>query len=289
MGYLIASNLEQALASMSDSKGNARVVAGATDLYLQKLPDQLIDITVIPETTKIEQIDGILTIGSTVTHTAAAGSPLVRSKATALAEACSLIGSPQLRNIGTVGGNVINAAPAADAAVALVALGANAVLINTAGEYREEKVEDLYKDHNLSLIDSSSEIMLRLIIETCVGDEGSAFVRFASRKALSLPLVNAAARVRIVEGRLKDILLVVAPVRPAPTRLLHTEEMLRGMSVSEETWRNAETSAAAEVDVRNSLLRCSAQYRRHLIGVLAGRALKKAAERAVGREEGDYR
>jgi CO/xanthine dehydrogenase FAD-binding subunit len=287
MSYLVASNIEAALTSLREREGRARVIAGATDLFLEELPAHLIDLTVIPETTLLEEKDGFISIGAAVTHTAAALSPVVCSGAAALAEACSQLGSPQVRNIGTIGGNVVNAAPAADAAVALVALGAEALLVDTTGSKREEAVENLYAGYNRSVIDSTSEIMLRLIIRVTDREEGSAFIRFASRKALSLPMVNAAARVRVTDGFLQEVRLVVAPAGPAPTRLRQTEEMLYGKIPSEGTWAEVEASAAKEVEVRGSLLRCSEQYRRHLVGILAARVLRKAAERAIESKAGE--
>lgn len=280
LSYLVALSLDEALGVLKNSRGKARVIGGATDIFLQDLPDTLVDLTALPETRGINEHEGIITLGSAVTHTEAASSPVILARATALAEASALVGSPQIRNAGTLGGNIVNAAPAADAAVALVALGARAVLADSNVRFREEAVEALYAGYNRSLIDSSSEIMVKLIIASCEAGEGSAFIRFSSRRALSLPLVNAAARVKVKDGLLQEIKLVAAPVSPAPTRLYQVEEMLKGMPAVEETWRKVEVAAVSEVEVRSSLLRCSARYRSHLVGVLVAGALKKAAERA---------
>lgn len=282
MSYLIASKLDEVLTSLRDGSGKARVVAGATDLYLQDLPYGLVDLSALPETAVIEEKDGLVRIGAAVTHTAAASSPLVLSRARALAEGCEVIGSPQIRNIGTIGGNVVNAAPAADAAVALVGLGAEAVIIDVKGNMRQEAVENLYWEYNRSLIDSTREVLISLQFIPCMDGEGSAFTRFAARRALALPMVNAAARVKLENGLVKEIRLVAAPVNPAPTRLVKTEELVIGKPVNDQTISMVEKSAAEEVEVRGSLLRCSARYRLHLVGVLVSRALKTAADRAMG-------
>ena len=284
MSYAVVSDLAELLNALKEKRGEARVVAGATDLFLASFPTDLIDITGLAETTQLETTGELLSIGAAVTHAEAAGSPLIRAGASALAEACSGVGSPQIRNIGTVGGNVINAAPAADAAVALVALGARAVLTDLEGNVREEAVEKLYAGYNQSAVDSSAEVLLRLVFKPCGPNEGTAFLRFAVRKALSLPIVNAAARVTVENGILKEVRLVAAPLKPAPTRLLHTEKMLLGVEPGEKTTAMVETSASAEAEARGSLLRCSEQYRRHLVGVLAGRVISKAIERALAKE-----
>ncbi|MFO7951491.1 MAG: FAD binding domain-containing protein [Bacillota bacterium] len=286
MNYRIANDLKDALDLLRKNKGEARAVAGATDLFLQDFSGFLVDISEIPELTGVEEKDGLLQVGAALTHSDAALSDPIKKKATALAEACSRIGSPQVRNIGTLGGNVVNAAPAADAAVALVGLGAEAVLVDLEGRSRQKAVEELYLDYNCSLVESSSEIIARLLISPCRSGEGSAFSRFAPRKSLSLPLVNAAARVRLSDSGIAEARLVVAPVKPFPTRLKRTENLLPGCLLQEVPWAEIEKTAVEEVAVRGSLLRCSAQYRRHLVGVLAGRALKTALERACGNELG---
>ena len=282
MSYQLVSNLDQVLTSLRDASGKARVVAGATDLYLQDLPYGLVDLSCLKETTVIEEKDGLVNLGAAVTHTAAASSALVLSKAKALAEGCEVIGSPQIRNMGTIGGNVVNAAPAADAAVALVGLGAEAVIIDIEGNKRNEAVEDLYWEYNRSSVDSTREVMISLQFKPCLGGEGSAFTRFAARRALALPMVNAAARVKLENGLIKEVRLVAAPVNPAPTRLVKTEELLIGQPINDQTMAMIEKAAAEEVEVRGSLLRCSARYRLHLVGVMVARAFKTAAARAMG-------
>jgi CO/xanthine dehydrogenase FAD-binding subunit len=282
MSYIKAESLEQALALLKESAAGSRVIAGGTDLFLGELPDQLIDISSIEDLKGINEKVGLLELGAAVTHTMAASSELIINKATALAEACSQVGSPQVRNIGTLGGNVINAAPAADAAVALVALGATAELIDTEENIRCVPIDQLYDRFNCSAVDCSSELLSKLLFEPCESGEGSAFVRFAARRALALPMVNAAARVKIENGLISSVYLVAAPINPAPTRLVKTEALLRGEPAGEDGWLKAEKSASEEAEVRGSQLRCSADYRKHLVGVLAGRALRTAALRALG-------
>jgi CO/xanthine dehydrogenase FAD-binding subunit len=281
VSYQVVTNLEQALSALKERKEKYRVIAGGTDLFLEKLPENLLDISLLAEALVIEEQAGNLLIGAAVTHSRAAASSLLRKKAQALSEACSQVGSPQVRNIGTVGGNVINAAPAADAAVALAALGAKAELIDCNGNVRIVKLEELYAGFNCSAIDSCQELLLRFIINSRVPGSGSAFARLAARKALALPMANAAAWVRVENSCLQEVRLVVAPVKPAPTRLMKTEALLAGKPLAAESWREAAEAAMEEVEVRGSLLRCSADYRRHLVGVLVARALETAAARAL--------
>jgi CO/xanthine dehydrogenase FAD-binding subunit len=281
MSYIKAESLEQALDLLKEYTPGPRVIAGGTDLYLQDLPENLIDIGSIESLKMIEETEGQLEIGAAVTHNMAATSLLISKRVTALAEACSQVGSPQVRNIGTLGGNVMNAAPAADAAVALVALGAKAELIDTLRNRRCLAVDQLYAGYNCTAVDCSSEVLLKFLLNPCKEGEGSAFVRLAARRALALPMANAAARVKLTDGLISDVCLVAAPIKPAPTRLSNTENYLLGKAAVEATWHNAEIMAAEEAEVRGSLLRCTADYRKQMIGVMAGRALRTAALRAL--------
>ncbi len=285
MSYIRAESLEQALDLLKEYVPEPRVIAGGTDFFLQALPQNLIDIGSLEIMKMIEEIEGQLEIGAAVTHNMAANAALIINKATALAEACSQVGSPQVRNIGTLGGNVMNAAPAADAAVALVALGAKAELIDTQKNRRSLAVDQLYADYNCTAVDCSSELLLKFFIDPCKAGEGSAFVRLAARRALALPMVNAAARIKIEDGKITDVCLVAAPIKPAPTRLSKAENYLLGKPAVEATWLEAEKLAAQEAEVRGSLLRCSADYRKQMVGVMAGRALRTAALRALDGKE----
>ncbi len=286
MSYSIAENLERALKILHKKGGRARVIAGGTDLFLKKPLPELVDISTVPEILGIYRDEDMLAIGAGVTHSEAAASDIIQFEAEALAEACRLVGSPQVRNMGTLGGNVVNAAPAADAAVALVALGAKAVLVNLEGFSREAAVENLYAGYNRSLVDGTSEILLRFLMAPAGEGRGSAFLRFAPREALSLPLVNSAACVRLRDNIIQEVRVVIAPVKPAPTRLIETEKLLLGKTPGPGTWHKVEFTAASETEVRGSLLRCSGEYRRHLVGILARRVLKKAVERALKNQNG---
>lgn len=281
MSYRIAKDLEQALFFLRAEGGQARLIAGGTDLFLQPLPPALVDLTEIAGLSALREEGGRLMVGACFTHAAAAASSLLREKATALAEACAHVGSPQVRNMGTLGGNVVNAAPAADAAVALVALGARAVIVDTAGIYREEPVEDLYDRYSCSKVDSGREVLVRFLMDAHGPAEGSAFKRFASRRALSLPMFSVAAYLRTEQGCLREVRLSVAPAKPAPTRLPAVEKQLVGLPVAPETFDLAADLVRREITVRGSALRCSADYRRHLAGILAVRALTEAALRAA--------
>ena len=136
--YLFPSSVEEALAMLAAHEGRARLMAGGTDLVIEltegrRATDCLVDITRIPELGKITLEDGMIVLGANVTHRQASESPLVRERAAVLAEACQAVGSLQIRNVATLGGNVVNAMPAADGSTALLALEAEAEIADGTG------------------------------------------------------------------------------------------------------------------------------------------------------------
>ena len=160
--YERARDLNGALALLAQAGGRGRIIAGGTDLVLQlhqkeQQTDLLVDVTRIQELQRLCEEDGHIRIGAVVTHSAAAESPLLRREAAALAAGCGMVGSPQIRNIATLMGNVITAQPAADAAVPLTALEAELRVLSPMGE-RWVHMEAAYRGVGESAIDATREV-----------------------------------------------------------------------------------------------------------------------------------
>lgn len=284
LDYLTPESINDALQILQQQKGKARIIAGGTDLLLdieskKHNPEVLVDITRIPEIRGIQTEGNFLIIGAGVTHNEAAKSALVNEKAQVLAEASRSVGSLQIRNTATIAGNVVNAQPAADAAVALVALGATAVI--TSSDFtREVPVEELYAGVGKSKVNSNNEIVTKIIIPALQPGEGSAFTRLAQRKALALPMLNVAVMVSIAEDKFQRVSIVMAPVGPQPVRASDSENLLKGAAVNEETIQKAAEAALNHANPRSSALRGSAEYRCATLKVLVRRALETAVARA---------
>ena len=125
--YLMPQTLAEALDLLAEHDGEAQIIAGGTDIVPQLRHgnlsvDTLIDISCVPDIGNIHQEEDTIILGGLVTHTQVANSALVREKATALSDASASVGSPQIRNIATIAGNLANGHPAADAAMPLLAL-----------------------------------------------------------------------------------------------------------------------------------------------------------------------
>ena len=286
--YLMPKTVEECLEQINRFHGAGRLIAGGTDLmiWLKKKkvsPAALIDITGIDGLNGLEIKEETLSFGAAVTHAQISAHPRIRAALPVLAEACNSVGSPQIRNIATVVGNVVSAQPAADAAVALAALDARARVVSAAGS-RVEPVEELYAGVGKSKVDSTRELVTRLEVPLPGPGSASAFLRLAPRNALALPVVNVAAVVTVAGGKISAVRLVAGPMGEKPLRLRLAEEFLTGRDAGDQAaWAEAGALAAREVNPRDSLLRGSSFYRRHLLQVLTRRVLSNAVARALAR------
>jgi len=286
--YLFPSSVEEALAILAERKGRARLMAGGTDLVIEltegrRAADCLVDITRIPELDRIALEDGMIVLGANVTHRQAAESPLVREWATVLAQACQAVGSLQIRNVGTLGGNVVNAMPAADGTTALLALEAEAEIADGTGR-KWVPLPDLFAGPGVSEVDSTREMLTALRFKALGEGQASALERIARRRALALPILICAVVVSLSEGgeEFESARIALGPVAPVPFRASQAEESLRGAPVSLETMARAGEIAMQESHPRTSLLRASREYREEVIKVLVRRGLERAVQAAQG-------
>jgi len=285
--YLFPSSVEEALALLAEREGRARLIAGGTDLIIElsegrRAADCLVDITRIPELDKITLENGMIVLGANVTHRQASESPLVRERATVLAQACHAVGSLQIRNVATLGGNVANAMPAADGTTALLALEAEAQIADRTGR-KWAPLADLFDGPGLSRVDSTREMLTAFRFQALGERQGSALERIARRRALALPVLICAVVVTLSEdGELfESARIALGPVAPVPFRASQAEESLRGAPISLEAMARAGEIAMQESHPRSSLLRASKEYREEVIKVLVRRGLERAVQGAI--------
>lgn len=282
--YYIPKSVADALVLLKDNNRCARIIAGGTDLVLDHQAekvgaDAFVDINRIEELKNIDYADGVTSIGAAVTHNQVARSQLIQEHAPVLAQAARAVGSLQIRNIATVVGNVVNGQPAADAAVASVALGAEAE-IHSLSEVEYVPVEDLYVGFGKTKIDSTSQLVTRIRFTVPQSNQGTAYVRLCQRKALALPMLCVGAMVSLKGDQFEWVRLVMAPVGPGPVRATEAEGMLKGSSVTDEVIEKAAQLALENANPRSSLVRGSREYRMGVLPVLVKRALATAVVRA---------
>lgn len=279
--YLFPRSVEEAIELLERYGGDARIIAGGTDLVLQLKRGEvkakvLVDITRIPEIRGIREEDGYIWIGATTTHQEVAESPLIQAKAGLLARACRSIGSLQIRNVGTVGGNIVNAMPAADSVIALTALDAEVEVAGRDGT-RWIPITQFHRDVGECCVNPCFELVKGVRFRPLGENEGSSFQRLARRRALILPILNVGVVVGWDEGKFTRAAIAIGPVAPVPFRARKAEEFLKGAPISPESVEEASRLAQEEAQPRSSLLRGSAEYRKDMVKVLVRRALVEAA------------
>jgi CO/xanthine dehydrogenase FAD-binding subunit len=286
--YYLPSSVDEALARLAANNGGARVVAGGTDLLLELQQGRkprlgaLVDVTRIPEMTAIVDTGDAIEVGAAVTHTAIVASQALAQRATSLVESCGVIGGPQVRNVATLGGNVAHALPAGDGTLSLVALDAQAEIATPAGrEWRA--VRSLFRGPGKSALDLTRELIVRLRVPASGAGQGaaSAFKRIMRPQGVALPILGLAAWVAMEGGRVRAVRLAMGPAGPVPLRAEQAEAVLAGHVFDEAVLEAVVDALWAEAQLRTSPHRATAEYRREMVAVLAGRALRLAVQRAT--------
>jgi CO/xanthine dehydrogenase FAD-binding subunit len=283
--YHEPSTMEEALKLLSELGGNARVLAGGTDLLCrmkQKIdrPSHVISIARVPGLDEVIPRNGhAVTIGAGVTAAALSQNELLGDRFTALYEAAGRLGAPMIRNRATIGGNLVNARPAADLPPPCMVLDAVAQLKSASGE-REVLVGDLFRGPGETIMEPN-ELMVSVYIETPPPWSGGAYIKLGARKTLEISLVNVAVHMTLVspDGPIADCKIALGAVAPTPVRAFAAEEMLIGAQPSEELFQNAgEVGVGMCSPITDH--RGTMEYRCLMIEVLTKRALGIAYARA---------
>lgn len=292
--YHTPATIDEALALLSRYGGKAQLVAGGTDLILDvqqgnhATPQALIDVTTIRGLDAICEQEGWIVIGAATTHAAIEASPLIRRYGTALAESCSVVGGPQVRNVATIGGNVAHALPAADGTIGLLALNAEVQICTWNGSAVECAWQPL-----LSIFAGPGKN--RLAVNQMIGAfrfpmrterTGSAFDRIMRPQGVALPILGVAAQVTLDENgkRAAAVTIALGPAGPIPFRATESEAiLLAAPRLDEEAIEAAIVAAQRQAELRTSKHRASKEYRHEMVAVLLRRVLPKAIERAQSR------
>jgi len=279
--HLFPKTIDEALALLKEYKGKARLIAGGTDLIVDIRKKEfdfevLVDIEKIKKLRLIREEGGKIFIGSGVTFAELEENELVKANALALSEAASLMGSPQVRNRGTIGGNIVSAQPAADGALALFAFDATLEIVGVKG-IREIPINKAYLDVGKSTINPSREILVGIRLEKRKKGEGSNYQRIAFRRAMALPILACGVFVKSMDRSIQFARIAIGPVSNTPFRARETEDFLKGKPLTAEVFQMAGEIASEEVNPRDSRLRGSRIYRKGLAAIIVKRGLEKAA------------
>ena len=281
--YFAPKSVGEALALLEEHAAEARVLAGGQSLVpLMNMrlvhPDVLIDINGISELSFIEATNGGLAIGALTRDATLAGDKKVAEGLSVLSEAAHFVGHPAIRNRSTVGGSIAHADPAAELPAVIVALNAEIIARSRSGS-RTISAQDFFKGY-LTTDLKDGEMLTEVRIPGLPPRSGSAFVEFARREG-DYALAGVAAVITLDEnGTIADARLGLCSVGPAPVRPQAAEASLRGQRPGNEVWAAAAAAVVSILDEPLSDIHGSADYRRHLAGVLTKEALAAAAERA---------
>jgi carbon-monoxide dehydrogenase medium subunit len=283
--YFTPDTVAAALDILQQYDGRARVIGGGTDLLvetrrgLRRPFEAIVDATHIDGLDMIEENGEHIVIGCGVTHTKIVNDARIRRSGTCLSEGCGVIGGPQVRNTGTLAGNVAHALPAGDGTIGLLALGGEVEIAGVDGT-RWIAVKDTFEGPGRSRIDRQREILTRLRFRKTSANEGSAFHRVMRPQGLCLPIVSMAARLQLVGDTITAAGISMGPVGPVPWFAEPAAAELVGKPPSQAQFEKAADTALENITLRASKYRATEEYRETMIRTYLPIILATAARRA---------
>ena len=277
--YVRATSLDDAVAKLKAAGSGAKLIAGGHSLVpLMKLrlsePSVLIDVGRIPDLAGIRERDGKIVIGAATVHSEVAASSLLRERCPVVAEAAGMIGDPQVRNRGTVGGSVAHADPSADMPAVLVALNAE-IHVKGPGGWRVVMAHDFFQD--LFTVNMAPDEIIASVQFTPV--RTSAYAKLVQR-ASHYAIVGVAAVLEVNGGTIVSARIGVTGATSHAQRLAGVERALANRPLSKATIAAAAEVAAEGLEGINSDIHASVDYRRAMVPVFTRRALEGALARA---------
>jgi carbon-monoxide dehydrogenase medium subunit len=283
--YFAPRNVREACSFLSKHKQDSKILAGGQSLVpLMKLrlssPKYIVDVNRINGLSYIREAGKYIRIGALTRYAQLEYSPILRRVCPILAETVSVIGDPQVRNMGTIGGNIAHADPANDLPPTMIALDAEFISRRSSSKTGKFKADSFFKE----LFQTSlrlDEIITEIRIPKPSPRSGGAYVKF-ERKAGDFAVVSVATQLTLdSSGKCRKVGIGLGAVGETAIRAREAEILLQNKSVNNELVKEASSKASACCSPTSDL-RGSAEFKRHLVGVLTQRALSTAFSRAVG-------
>ncbi len=266
--YYTPATVAEAVEILQRYDGEARVVGGGTDLLvetrrgLHKPVTAMVDVTHIDGLREISVEDDYIVIGCGVTHSQIVRDERIIEQGACLAESCGVIGGPQVRNVGTLAGNVAHALPAGDGTIGLLALGGEIEVSGAAGA-RWMPLQESFKGPGKSFIDRYREILTRLRFRPTGPGEGSAHHRVMRPQGLCLPIISMGVRVAVDRSNvITDARISMGPVGPVPHLAEPAMDVLVGRQATASKYR------------------ATREYREQMVRTFLPAILERAVERA---------
>ncbi len=278
--YLSPKTTSEALSLLSQYKGKVRIIAGGTDLIPKmkrrgiQVPAYLIDLKGIPDLDyiKYDEADG-LRLGALTTIDATETSAVIQEKFAVLSQAVYSMASKQVRNRGTLAGNICNCVPSADTAPALLTLEARLKIVSLKGE-RIVNIGDFFIGPCETVL-TDEELLLEIQVPNLPSNSRGVYLKLTPRTSMDLAVVGVAAVVISRDGVCKDIRIALGAVAPTPIRAKRAEDIIRGQRFNDGVIERAAQIASEESRPIDDH-RASAEYRRDMVKVLVKRAINQA-------------
>lgn len=289
--YIEPTTLEEAARALSVDDLVGKIIAGGTDILVQlkgeKLAvDRLVSLSRIPGLRSIHHDGQWVNIGAMTTIREIETSDFIRQSVPILFDAVERLGSVQIRNVATLGGNICNAAPSADTIPALLALKAE-VAYWSSNEIKKQTLREFFVGPGETVL-NRGDIVTSIRFEKPRPRSAGAYLKFSRRKGMDLPLLGIAVHVQTDESlfRCEDVTIALGVAAPTPIRLMGVEKVLKGERITEKILAHAAELASEEAKPRDSF-RCSAAYRRAMIKNLLPEVINSALSRIARDKEKD--
>ena len=282
--YFAPQSLDEAQQLLLDNGEGAHLLAGGTDLLVKMNHGMLKPASVIA----LKQIKGLdaisydpkegLKIGATALLADVAAHPDIKKHYPAVAAAAHETANVQIRNMGTVAGNLCNAAPSADNAPTLLAMNAEVVIIGAAGE-RRLPLEQFFKGPGSNALEKG-EILTAVHVPVPDAGSGVSYQHISARGKVDISAVCVGVMVHMEKNECRDVRIFLGSVAPIPMRAAAAEAVVKGQALTEEIIEKAGVAASDEAKPITDV-RSSADYRKKMVAVLTRRALMEARDRAL--------
>ncbi len=267
---------------------DADIIAGGSDVLVQmregrRAGKELVSIYGLDELRGVSiDEDGAIRIGSLTSFSHITKDPIIQKYINVLGEAVDMVGGPQIRNIGTIGGNTCNGVTSADSASTLHAWDAIVEIAGPQGVRRESIHEFYIKAKKVDLRPGELQIAILIPKESYKGYYGH-YIKYAMRNAMDIATLGCSVNVKLSEDKtvIEDVRVAYGVAGPVPLRAVHAEEIGRGKAVCEETFDQVAAAVLQDIAPRDSW-RASKAFREHIAQVLCKRALKESVRLAGG-------
>jgi CO/xanthine dehydrogenase FAD-binding subunit len=282
VSYWKASTLKEVVHILSEEEGKARIIAGGTDLLVQRKEGRwlnlgLLDIWKNKELDYIKEVNGSIRIGALTSQQSLLESPIIQKYAKPLHQSAMVFASPQIRNRATLGGNIVNSSPAADSLPALYILNARVKLVSESGE-REIPIQDFFTGPGKN-VKRDDELLSEITIQKMKLDDKWGYIKLGQRGAMAIALVG----IGVIwsedktTGKLKECKISYGAVAPTVIRAIKTEDFLKKKKLTPSVIHEAGKIAQSEVKPISDV-RASAEYRLAMCDKLLQRILLSSYE-----------